>query len=110
MSYSTLIRQFKTEHFTVIVDAIEEDSPDLSYDETGETQANIDSGKWILFCARARVIHSEFGELSRDYLGNCVYKSLADFAQPGYFTDMVRNVCDMARKQLRAAQSVYVRI
>lgn len=106
----TLIRKFETAQFTVIVDAIDEDSPDLSWDEDGTTQAGIESGKYVLFCARARVIHAELGELASDYLGNCVYESLKAFAEPqGYFGDMVRSVCDAARNRLLDARAVYVR-
>jgi len=72
------IREFKTQNFHVIVDAVEEDSPDLSFDETGETARNIDNGTYILFCARARCFFRGL-EVSSDYLGNCIYKSLDKF-------------------------------
>lgn len=113
------IREFRTANFRVIVDAIEEESPDLSWDDTGETAANIDLGHLIVFCARARVIHDELGELSADYLGNCVYESLPAFMDHklcgvetrklraagsqaicgSYFADMVATVCAEARKR-----------
>lgn len=116
------IRTYKTANFTVIVDAVEEECPDLSYDDTGETAAKIESGEYVLFCARARVLHEDFGEIASDYLGNCVYESLEDFrtsvstctypdgrvVKAGYCGDMVREVCREARLQLirmRAAVS-----
>lgn len=113
------IREFRTANFRVIVDAIEELDPDISYDETTETRDKLNSGEWLIFCARARVIHDELGELSADYLGNCIYESLAAFANHkecgaeqrklrasgsnavcgSYFSDMVANVCAEARKR-----------
>lgn len=109
-----VIREFRTKHFRVIVDAIPEDSPDLSWDETGETAQKIDNGTYVLFCARVRVMHDELGELGSDYLGNCVYETLADFEAPkSYFQDMVRQACRSAREQIlearRISMSLYVR-
>lgn len=74
-----IIREFRTAHFCVIADAVEEDSPDISWDETTETDDKLNSGEWIIFCARARVIHDVLGELSADYLGSCIYESLDAF-------------------------------
>jgi len=73
-----VIREFKSQNFHVIVDAIEEDSPDLSFDETGKTQQDIENGSLILFCARARCFFRGL-EVASDHLGNCIYKSLKDF-------------------------------
>ncbi len=123
------IRKFRTAQFTVIVDAVEEDSPDISFDETGETRTNLENGTWIIFCARARVIHKTLGEIASDYLGNCIYESLDAFmdhkecgaenkrlAAAGeksrcgsYFRDMIRTVCNEARAALVGAQSIKVR-
>lgn len=49
------IREFKTDNFHVIVDAVEEYDLDLSWDETGETARGLDNGNLIAFCARAGV-------------------------------------------------------
>lgn len=123
------IRRFRTAQFTLIVDAIEEDSPDISFDETNETREKIESGEWQIFTVRARVIHDELGEIASDYLGNCIYESLSAFmdhkecgrenkrlAAAGergccgsYFRDMIREVCREARKAIRGAQSIRVR-
>ncbi len=123
------IREFRTANFRVVVDAIEEDRPDISFDETDETREKIEAGEWLIFCARARVIHDELGEVSSDYLGNCIYESLEAFmdhkecgrynkqlAAEGaagrcgsYFRDMIREVCRDARKTLRAAKQIKVR-
>jgi hypothetical protein len=72
------IREWKTENFHVIVDAVEEQDLDLSWDESGETRKGLESGSLIAFCARARVFLRGL-EVSSDYLGGCVYRSLDDF-------------------------------
>jgi hypothetical protein len=72
------IREFKTQNFHVIVDAVEEQDLDLSWDEDGSTRKGLEDGSLIAFCARARVFLCGL-EVSSDYLGNCVYKSLEDF-------------------------------
>lgn len=121
------IREFETAQFKVIIEAVEEPEPDISFDETTETRDNIDSGKWIIFCARARVIHKSSGlELASDCLGNCIYESLEAFMDHkacaaqnrereeagdtcrsgSYFSEMVHNVCAEARKTLN---SIHVR-
>lgn len=122
------IRKFKTANFTVIVDAIEEISPDLSWDEDGSQQEGIESGKYILFCARARVFYNGL-ELASDYLGNCIYESLTRFQDHkecaaytrklraegsnaicgSYFSDMVKTVCTDARTEFNKLQSVKLR-
>jgi hypothetical protein len=76
------IRTFETPNFRVVVDAIEDFDVDLSWDEDGSTRAGLESGNLIAFCARARVFlkSSPWQELAADYLGGCIYKSLAEFA------------------------------
>ena len=119
------IREFKTAHFRVIIDAIEEDSPDLSFDETGEVLEKVDSGEYTVFCARARVIHDTLGELASDYLGNCIHSDISEFEDHrqcaaetrklraegsnaicgSYFADMIGEVCREARKRIRELQA-----
>lgn len=72
------IREFKTENFHVVIDAIEEFDLDLSWDEDGSTRRGLEDGTYIAFCARARVFLRGL-EIASDYLGGCVYKSLEDF-------------------------------
>ena len=87
-----------------------------------EARAGLISGRYVGFCARARVLDAEGNVLATDYLGNCIYKSLQEFASGHrdpdplnrncslmrqargqdmiichYFPDMVRIVCDEAR-------------
>ena len=122
------IREFNTRNFTVIVDAIEEDSPDFSFDETGEVSTKVESGEWICFCARARVlIHGR--EIGTDYLGNRIYENVEDFEDHrecgkqnrsyelegtarrcgSYFSDMIHEAISRARKTLKKEQSIKVR-
>ena len=72
------IREWKTQNFHVIVDAVEETDLDLSWDEDGSTRKGLENGSLIAFCARARVFLRGM-EIASDYLGGCIYKSLADF-------------------------------
>lgn len=71
------IREFKTHNFHVIVDAIEEEYPDLSWADE-ETLHQLEIGSLVAFMARARVFLRGL-EVASDYLGGCVYKSLEDF-------------------------------
>lgn len=122
------IRTFKAGRFTVTVDAMEDDSLDLSFDETGEVAEKIESGEYVAFCVRARVL-LDGNEIASDYLGNCIYSSFAEFedhrecgAQTrklrsegssatvgSYFSDMVHNVITEARQAVRQMQSIKVR-
>jgi len=122
-----IIREFRTAQFLVVVDALEDYDVDLSFDESDEVRKRLESGEYVCFTARARVIHDDLGELAADYLGGCIYKSLAAFeahrecgAQQravnakrkrqkkgpvcigSYFSDMVKTVCKEARE--RAAE------
>ncbi len=129
MSYSLgTMRTFKTKNFTVIADAIEEESPDFSWDDTGEVQEKVENGDYLCFIARVRVLlHGR--EIGVDYLGNCIYSSLEDFmdhkecgkqnkeyAAQGkegrcgsYFSDMIHEAITEARKTLKEEKTIRVR-
>jgi len=130
MQSDNVIREFETKNFRVIVDAVQDDYPDMSWDDGGEVQDKIDSGEYVLFCARARVIEKNTGaELASDYLGGCIYESLQAFmnhrecaAQTrelrakgqdaicgSYFSDMVHNVCTEARLKLGTLKGLRIR-
>ena len=114
------LREFETANFRVIVDAIEEDSLDLSWDDDGSVAEGLDSGRLIAFTARARVLTLSGIELASDYLGNCIYKDFDDFMDHracgaqnreyeargesgrcgSYFSDMISTVCREARLEL----------
>lgn len=73
------IREFHSANFSVIVDALEDDDLDLSWDEDGSTREGLESGRYIAFCARCRVFYHG-AELASDYLGGCIYESIDAFA------------------------------
>ena len=72
------IREFKTQNFHVIVDAVEEDELRPIMGRNGSTRRGLEDGSLIAFTARARVFFRGL-EVASDYLGGCVYKSLDDF-------------------------------
>ena len=118
MSYTIgNIRTFQTKNFKVIVDAIEDEDLDLSFDETGETYKQIENGSLIAFCARVRVVFRPTDcELGSDYLGQCIYASIADFQdhrQPenhgSYFAGMIREAISNARHAFKQYQNVRLR-
>ena len=122
------IREFKTHNFTVRVTAEEDYDIDLSFDDDGSVRKGLENGEFIAFCAKAAVYYKGT-ELATDYLGGCIYRSLDEFmdhrecgkqnkvyAAKGetgrcgsYFADMVKQVCDEARKELKRLQQVKVR-
>jgi hypothetical protein len=127
-SYGT-IREFKTPNFRVVVDAVKDDCTDLSWDDTGEVLAKLESGEYLAFGVRARVFHKDLGEVSADYLGGCIYESIDAFqdhrecgAQTrklresgsnaicgSYFHDMITESIREARKAILKAQGIRVR-
>lgn len=114
-----LIRKFETRNFRVIVCAENDDGLDLSFDTDGSVLQDLDCGQLVAFCVHAYVVYKPTNTvLSNDYLGNCIYTSYAAFMDHkhgmgkhcgSYFADMVRNVCQDARKALTDLQSVRVR-
>lgn len=128
------IREFRTAQFRVIVDAVPDCDLDLSWDDDGGTREGLESGRFISFCARVRVLHDTLGEVGTDYLGGCIYECLEAFDDHrkvkayerelnakrrkqhkakvsigSYFSDMIRSAISEARKTVSGAQSVYVR-
>jgi hypothetical protein len=106
--------KFETARFAVSLDWEYEESPDLSWDETGETQDKIESGEWGCFTFRVRVT-CDGREVGTDYLGNSIYadpkefrdhlglaaKCRADGRRYGsYFSDMVGNAILETRRAL----------
>lgn len=105
---------FRTARFVVTLDWTYDDDADLSWDETGETQAKIESGEWGVFTFRVRVT-CDGREVGCDYLGGSVYADPAEFRDHvglavkcradgrnygSYFTDMTREAIREARKSL----------
>mgnify|MGYP000243355717 CR=1 FL=1 len=122
------IRAFHTANFSVVVEAIEDNDVDLSFDETGEVIEQLQSGELQAFAVRARVTFKGH-DIAHDYLGGCIYKDFSEFQDHiqcaaetrklrangskavcgSYFSDMVRNVISEARQEVRKFQSVRVR-
>ena len=55
MSKLATIRTIRTRNFTIRVDTLEESDLDLSFDDTGEIQSGLESGRLVAFCARVTV-------------------------------------------------------
>jgi hypothetical protein len=72
------IREWKTQNFHVVVDAIEDYDLDLSWDEDGSTRRGLENGELVAFTARARMFFRGL-EFASDYLGGCIYKSIEAF-------------------------------
>lgn len=113
------MREFTAGRFTVIASIEPDYDCDTSFDETGETQRNIDSGLWQCFCTKVAV-YLDGHEIAADYLGGSIYadpsdfftehvglaaKSRADGCNYGaYFPDMVRTAISEARDYVRRTQ------
>ena len=113
------IRTFETRNFKVSIEAEYDYDLDLSFDEDGSTRKALESGELIAFQVSCIVTHKASGmDLGTDYLGGCIYKSLADFADHrecgkqnrklqrqkkagrcgSYFSDMIHEAITEARK------------
>jgi hypothetical protein len=80
MSNANVIRTFETANYTVRISAEEEYDLDLSFDNTGRVQKQLERGDLIAFVAHVEVIHKPTGMvIGEDYLGGCIYKSFDDF-------------------------------
>lgn len=78
---SGTIWKFETENFTVRMDwEYDEDTVDLSWDETGETAEKLEDGEWAVYTFIARVIENATGnEIGVDYLGASIHADPEDF-------------------------------
>ena len=109
------IRTWKTARFVVRLDWQWEEYPDLSWDETGETIAKLESGEWGNYTFRVIVL-ADGREVGSDYLGNSIYADPEEFylehigiraraREAGlnfgtYFTDMMHGAIAEAREAL----------
>ena len=115
------IRTWETTNFRVTLDWQREEYPDLSWDDSGEVIANLQSGEWGNYTFRV-LVTCDGREIGSDYLGNSIYadpeqfylehigiaaKSRADGQNYGcYFTDMLTGAINEARKTLRKSPRV----
>lgn len=88
--------RFQSGRFTVTCTALEEDCPDLSWDDTGEAREGIESGEFVLFCAKVAV-YFDGNEVARDYLGNCIYRSFEEFTTSHRDPDPMNRNCSVMR-------------
>lgn len=100
---------FSTKNFTVTWSIYPCDYLDLSWDETGETAAAIESGKFFAFDS---VVSVSFQGviIGQDHLGQSIYENPEDFRDHfgmnqgnwgSYFSDMVREAVREARAYLK---------
>jgi hypothetical protein len=107
MSKNHNLWTFKTARFLVTLSWDWEDYPDLSWDDTGETIAKLQSGEWGNYCFCVTVA-CDGRDISRNYLGNSIYADPTEFRDHigaqgkygSYFKDMVRQGIDETRKAL----------
>lgn len=103
-----LIWQFKTKHFIVRMSCeYDQDTVDLSWDDTGEVAEKLADGEWAVYTFHAEVIERATGNtIGEDYLGGSIYGDPEDFRDHvgsqgkhgSYFTDMIREAIREARK------------
>lgn len=103
------IYTFNTRNFTVKVDAMQEEYPDFSFDETGEAQEMIERGDFLCFAVKATLSFRGM-EIAEDYLCQCIHENARDFRDHlgiakhknvgSYFSQMVRNVIEEGRNTL----------
>lgn len=114
-TYWQTMWQFRTAEFLVEWAITDEPDPDLSFDETGETQDKCASGEWVCFLSRMRVVHVPTGQtIGEDFLGNSIYANPAEFRDHigargrwgSYFRDMVRGAISEARETVQRMQSI----
>ena len=101
------IWRFRTKNFTVIVDCdYQQETADLSWDETGEVREKLESGEWAVYVMRARVLDNHGNEIGCDYLGESIYEDPMTFRDHigsrgewgSYFVGMVRSAIAEARQ------------
>lgn len=125
----SIIREFRTDRFRVTVEAEPDHDLDLSWDDTGEVARKLDSGELMNFTVHVTVENNRFGVLGESYLGGCIYthpdefqdhkavgRTNREFAAQGergrcgsYFTDMIREAIDEARRNIENLGRIYVR-
>lgn len=110
----TVMWTFKTRNFRVEWSLSPCEDLDLSWDDTGETRENLESGLWEAFDSKITV-YFRGAEIGCAYLGESIYENPSDFRDHiginmksrvdgrnygSYFSDMVREAISEARKTL----------
>jgi len=118
--------RFKTAQFVVRAAIFPDDDIDTSFDETGETQANLESGLWQAFGTIVTVETNDGIELSSDVLCGSIYANPRDFFKEHiglaaksrvdgvsygcYFPEMVREAIREARNACARIALARIRI
>lgn len=119
--------EFNTKRFSVHLSCQYDNDVDLSFDDTGETAAKIESGEWTPYVFRVTV-RLDGRKVSDDYLGGSIYADPMEFvtshrtskpesrntlankarnvAVCHYFPDMVKQAINEARKALADVPSL----
>jgi hypothetical protein len=108
MSYWETVHSETRDDFEIDLAFCSEDiHPDDLFDweacgNRDETLRKIDAGLLLWFTARVRVsVDRPDGKASvvigEEYLGGCLYESVSDFLDRGYYEDMVQAALDNAR-------------
>jgi len=110
MQHYERVWTFSTDRFLIELSFAPCDDLDLSWDESGETRANLESGLWEAFDSRVRVFVDGV-EIGCDYLSGSIYENPRDFINEkgGYFHDMVRQAIKEARFTVRNLGQVKLR-
>jgi len=87
--------QFKTARFTICLDLYPCDDLDLSWCETGETAANLESGLWQAFDSCVSV-HMDGVEIASEWLGQSIYENPSDFQM-----EHIRGSRDYLKRRVR---------
>jgi hypothetical protein len=100
--------EFKTARFNIKWEISPCYDLDLSWDDTGETQDNINSGLWVAFDSQV-IVECDGREIGADYLGQSIYDNPANFRDHigmngkgygSYFSDMVSEAIKQARQTI----------
>ena len=88
---------FSTARFRVVCTAEDEDHAiDLSWDESGEVAEKLDSGEYVVFCAKVAV-YLDGSEIATDYLGECIHADPDDFVTGHRDPDPMHRNCSIMR-------------
>lgn len=106
----TTLWKFETKNFIYKFNALPDYDVDMSFDEDGTIQDDINNG--LLECFMAHItVRLKQGNilLAEDYLGGCIYKNPLEFIDHrgnkgkygSYFRDMIKSVTNDARKEFK---------
>lgn len=105
--------EFKTANFRVVWMVNDSPWPDLSWDEDGDVEEGIRSGRLVVFDSTVAV-YFQGTLIGMDGLGGSIYENAADFrdhfgCKGSYFPDMVRAAIEEARQFLANTKSTPMR-